>query len=721
MLFQNKRLMLFFLGLIYFNIMPAQQKETDSLKLILKKHTALPNFEVDTNYIKTLNELAFKYQNSNPDTTIFIANQVIATCNRINYSNGKVEALKNTGLAYLVKGKYDEAWTIFEDALKLAEETGYIVGAGKIYQNLGIVYHNLGKYPEALESYFKALKMREKTGDKSGISSSLTGIGAVYFVQGKYTDALNQYLKALKIALEINFKPSIQNAYANIGEVYFRQGDLVKAEENLMLSLNLDKFTGNKEVKAFISTMMASIYFKQGKLEAASTAYNKTNELAAELGSREHACRSNLGLGEVYLAMNKTDLALQYTLNGIAIANQIRFAELQRDGNEILSKIYEATGKGMLSLQHHKLFKLFADSINNQQTEKRAGNLAAEYEYSKKEIALKANQEKEISEFNRRTAQQRWVIFSAFAALLSSLVVVWLVYKSKQKEKKANELLQLQNEEIAKQKSDLEKTIKELHDTQSQLIQSEKMASLGELTAGIAHEIQNPLNFVTNFSELNNELIEEMNDELNKGAIDEAKLIATDIKENSLKINHHGKRADAIVKGMLQHSRSSNGVKEPTDINALADEYLRLAYHGLRAKDKTFNASMITDYDDSIGDINIIPQDIGRVILNLITNAFYAVTEKKRQNVVSYEPTVTVSTQKIDNKIEIRVSDNGNGIPENIMEKIFQPFFTTKPTGQGTGLGLSLSYDILKGHGGELKAETRPGVGSTFIILLNNE
>ena len=244
------------------------------------------------------------------------------------------------------------------------------------------------------------------------------------------------------------------------------------------------------------------------------------------------------------------------------------------------------------------------------------------------------------------------------------------------------------------------------------------MASLGELTAGIAHEIQNPLNFINNFSEVSNELIDEMNDEIDKGDLEEAKAIAGDIKQNLQKINHHGKRADGIVKGMLQHSRSSSGIKEPTDINKLADEYLRLAYHGLRAKDKSFNASMKTDYDESIGNINIIPQDMGRVILNLITNAFYVVDERKKQIGEDYEPTVYVSTKKVDETVEVSVKDNGNGIPQKILDKIFQPFFTTKPTGQGTGLGLSLSYDIVKAHGGELKVESKEGAGSEFIIQL---
>jgi signal transduction histidine kinase len=244
------------------------------------------------------------------------------------------------------------------------------------------------------------------------------------------------------------------------------------------------------------------------------------------------------------------------------------------------------------------------------------------------------------------------------------------------------------------------------------------MASLGELTAGIAHEIQNPLNFVNNFSEVNEELLTEMKDELEKGNINEAKSIANDAIENQQKILHHGKRADAIVKSMLQHSRSNSGQKESTDINALCDEYFRLAFHGLKAKDKTFNATMKADFDPSIGYIGIIPQDIGRVLLNLINNAFYAVDERKKQEPEGYEPVVSVSTKNLGDEVLISVKDNGNGIPKTILDKIFQPFFTTKPTGEGTGLGLSLSYDIVKAHGGEIKLITKENEGTTFTIHL---
>ena len=279
--------------------------------------------------------------------------------------------------------------------------------------------------------------------------------------------------------------------------------------------------------------------------------------------------------------------------------------------------------------------------------------------------------------------------------------------------------LELKRKAVEESNATLQKLLEDLKATQAQLIQSEKMASLGELTAGIAHEIQNPLNFVNNFSEVSNELIDEMTEQLEKGNTEDAKAIANEVKMSLEKINFHGKRADGIVKSMLQHSRTSNNKKEPTDINALADEYLRLAFHGMRAKDKSFNSAMKTDYDENIGLIKIISQDIGRVILNLITNAFYAVTEKNKLMLDGYEPTITVSTKRMNDKIEVRVKDNGTGIPQKALDKIFQPFFTTKPTGQGTGLGLSLSYDIVsKGHGGELKVETKEGEYTEFSIIL---
>ncbi len=314
-----------------------------------------------------------------------------------------------------------------------------------------------------------------------------------------------------------------------------------------------------------------------------------------------------------------------------------------------------------------------------------------------------------------------WWAFFIYAFALALLIYIIVQLRSSYL-KRENRLLE---ERVNHRTSQLKKSIEELKSTQEQLIQSEKMASLGELTAGIAHEIQNPLNFVNNFSEVSNELIQEIREEQKKEKSDQNLVneILGDIEENLSKINHHGKRADSIVKGMLQHSRNSSNDKELSDINVIADEYLRLSYHGLRAKDKSFTAEFKLDLDESIPKIEIVPQDLGRVLLNLINNGFYAAGEKKQKLNGSQEfmPSVTVSTKKHEDGVEIRVRDNGEGIPEDIKSKIFQPFFTTKPTGKGTGLGLSMSYDIItKGHEGTLEVESKKGEYTEFIIILPN-
>ncbi|HWJ29097.1 MAG TPA: ATP-binding protein, partial [Flavisolibacter sp.] len=298
-----------------------------------------------------------------------------------------------------------------------------------------------------------------------------------------------------------------------------------------------------------------------------------------------------------------------------------------------------------------------------------------------------------------------------------------LSHKTLEQEREKQQILANQKEqlemEVQHRTSELRKSLTDLKATQRQLIQSEKMASLGELTSGIAHELQNPLNFINNFSDVNSELIAELRNEINKGNMESAFTILEDIKENEQKVNLHGKRADIIVKNMMQHSRPSSGIKEPADINALAEDFMQLSYHNIRSKDKNFFARLEMDLDENMGSIYIIPQDIGRVMLNLYNNAFYAVNEKKKHTANSFEPTVSVCTKRFDNKIQVTVKDNGIGIPEKMINKIYQPFFTTKPTGQGTGLGLSISYNIIKAHGGELIVQSKEGEGSTFTFELN--
>ncbi|MBK7110013.1 MAG: GHKL domain-containing protein [Bacteroidetes bacterium] len=407
--------------------------------------------------------------------------------------------------------------------------------------------------------------------------------------------------------------------------------------------------------------------------------------------------------------MGQIDSALYYAKK--ALEDDNRFGGLDRvsQAYNTLYLLYKEQENKDSMFTYLRLSKTLDDSLNRVEKEKI---------YAYQNIGFN-EQIKIKDQENERIEKENTIrIYVLLIGIGVFMLIAFLLYRNNRNRKKATELLQKQKTEIEVQKKNVEITLSELKSAQSQLIQSEKMASLGELTAGIAHEIQNPLNFVNNFSEVNSELIDELKTELAIGNKQQAIELADDIKANEQKINHHGKRADAIVKGMLQHSRSSTGKKELTDINSLCDEYLRLSYHGLRAKDKTFNATMKTDFDQTLEKINIIPQDIGRVILNALTNAFYAVSEKKKQLGDGYEPTVLINTRKVNKHIEIHVNDNGNGIPQKVLDKIFQPFFTTKPTGQGTGLGLSLSYDIVKAHGGELKVETKEGEGSTFIISI---
>ena len=424
------------------------------------------------------------------------------------------------------------------------------------------------------------------------------------------------------------------------------------------------------------------------------------------------------GMARIFQKEGRMDSALFYAKEALVVYQTKKTVQAWGENSNyyvaeispLIAELYKTNGQPDSAYNYLQLSVSLKDSLYN--TDK-----VRQFQTLTFNEAARRQQLEQQSKEAQQQYQTKIKMYGLISIITGFIILALVLYRNNKQKQKANALLH-------KQKKEIETTLGELRTTQKQLIQSEKMASLGELTAGIAHEIQNPLNFVNNFSEVNTELIEEADQEIDKGNISEVKTILNDIKENEGKINHHGKRADAIVKSMLQHSRSSSNKKEPTDINALTDEYLRLAYHGLRAKDKTFNATVKTDYDQSIGIINIFPQDIGRVILNLITNAFYAVTEKKKTTNKDYEPTVIVSTKKLANRpdnyrVEIKVTDNGNGIPQKILDKIFQPFFTTKPTGEGTGLGLSLSYDIIKGHGGELKVETREGDYAAFTILLS--
>jgi signal transduction histidine kinase len=414
--------------------------------------------------------------------------------------------------------------------------------------------------------------------------------------------------------------------------------------------------------------------------------------------SRRHYYFRGVASGKLYLAeifeqTGRPDSSLFYMQSALPIAHYIMAQDLLLRSYTALAKYYQSARNNDSTVKYQALIIKIKDSLFNDKQAQQFQN-----------IDFDATQRKQQVETAKTAYKNKVTQYALVSGLAVFLLVAFILYRNNLQKQKANKIL--------------ETTLMNLKTTQAQLIQSEKMASLGELTAGIAHEIQNPLNFVNNFSDVNQELIDEAQLEMNQGNVHRASVLLNDIKENEQKIIHHGQRADAIVKGMLQHSHSNAGQKELRDINTLADEYLRLSYHGMRAKDGSFNATLETVFNDNIGKVDIVPQEIGRVIVNLLNNAFYAVSEKQRQNISGYEPTVTLTTAKHNGKVEITVKDNGNGMPQKILDKIFQPFFTTRPTGQGTGLGLSLAYDIVKAHGGEIKVESKEGEGSEFIIQL---
>ena len=639
-------------------------KQADSLK------HSLSTEKNDTIKMAAFRSLGFYYQDIIADSGLYFHEQQVVLAKKLKMKLWQADGYSQAGYCLVTLNDYMKGYEYHTEAMKLAADEKNASDNWRPWT-----------FSNAANSH----------------DARIAILGMNYQMMGNLWGALDErekqrsyYEEAVKLGASINNGKIIYAGYTGMANVLTPDSVIIFTNKALKFAaavgyrrtgfsfLRLAKAYANKSIwdSAFIFAHKSmTINLSDNYIRALVTSYN--------------------GLSFLFGRQNNKDSSLFYAKKTLEAARITGLPDAFREAYQCLSFAYQLNNKTDSAFKYEQLSNKLNDSLKN-------ARIAILTKYQK--FAFNEQQRlKKIDE--EKTAHANKMNMLGLIALLGGiLLVVLFLYRNNRQKQKANKIL--------------ETTLSNLKSTQSQLIQSEKMANLGELTAGIAHEIQNPLNFVNNFSEVSTELVDEMNEEINKGHLEEAKEIANDSKQNLEKINHHGKRAGDIVKAMLQHSRSSSGVKEPTDINKLADEYLRLAYHGLRAKDKSFNATMKTDFDDNIGNINIIPQDIGRVILNLITNAFYVVDEKKKSGIENYEPTVSVSTKKNNGKVEIKVADNGNGIPPKILDKIFQPFFTTKPTGQGTGLGLSLSYDIVKAHGGELKVETKEGEGSEFIISI---
>ncbi len=606
-----------------------------------------------------------------------------------------------------------------DELISLSEQTGNDKYLRIGYFLKGTKKRSLSQLDEALEAYFKSAEIARKIHHLKGEGEAYSAIADIYTIDNNAANAKTYYNKAIVTLRKAGLR-SQEDSIA-LASVLLNAGDAlrrVKNYDSALFYLNSAKLIFDKvnylSGKGYSSGNIGMVYASIGKNDLAEKNINEAIRILGKNQDYYPICDYLVSMAGVYLDKGDTSTALSYTSKSLRLAEQYGLKEQIRDANLELSKLYEHTGNTNEALKYYKRYITYRDSINNHDVELNMANQRYDYEMSQKQI--------EVNALNKQKQNEKKLTLSLGIILGLTIIILAILFKNNQNKQKAYKILNLQKQETDREKAKAEDTLSELQQTQKQLIQTAKMASLGELTAGIAHEIQNPLNFINNFSEVSVELLNELREgKMNKSsASDNAETdgIISDLADNLKKINDHGKRADAIVKGMLQHSRANTGKKEPTDINALADECLRLSYHGLRAKDKEFNANFTTDLDESIGNIEVVPQDIGRVLMNLYNNAFYSVNEKKKQRNSAFEPLVSVTTKKIDNKIELSIKDNGMGIPQKVLDKIFQPFFTTKPTGQGTGLGLSLSYDIIKAHGGEIKVDTEEGTFAEFIIRL---
>lgn len=665
-------LLLFLVGLqVAFPQRQGSEQAIDSLERLLI--SANP----DTARVIILNSLANYYMASNPEKGKAAASDALSLARDLNYYDGQIRSLANLSFGSSITGEWAKGLDLAFQGIQLAKQHKPELEPS-FSSIIGLAYQKQKNYKKILEWTLKPLHSKSFTARSAVFTHDNSGILRDLIFPG-----FQIWSCSMMSSFGFMETGSIDSAF------YYAFKSLDAAKDSSLP----DPMTG------YSYGTLGYVYMKNKQFDSSHFYFQKAKLIMEKAGENFAIQELNRDLAKLYSIQNQKDSVHKYATLAYEQASKMNGAIVVQDVAEMLANYYEPIDKSK-ALKYLRIYTLVKDSLST--VEKANQVYQLEWEERRKEVEIE----------NAKLTNENKIRQNALIGSLTTVVLIAAVilYNNRQKQK-TNRLL-------ASQKAELESTLDHLKATQSQLVQSEKMASLGELTAGIAHEIQNPLNFVNNFSEVSNELIDEMLEEANKGNTDEAKRIANDVKENLKKVSHHGKRADGIVKSMLQHSQTSAGQKELTDINQLCEEYLRLSYHGLRAKDKSFIARFETRFEPTVGKVNIVQQEIGRVILNLVNNAFYSINEKRQRSSPDFEGLVTVSTRNLRDRIEISVQDNGTGIPQNVLDKIFQPFFTTKPTGQGTGLGLSLSYDIVKAHGGELKVNTTEGEGTEFVVYL---
>ncbi len=556
-----------------------------------------------------------------------------------------------------------------------------------------------GNFPIGLEKAYEALSLATAIDDQDAITNCYSMIGSTYFYAGDYKSALQFYRKIKENPGYYNSQKPLHDGF--LGETYFHVNEYDSAD--LYLNASHNYYANSESHWAIPYLYLGKLSEAKGQLQEALKFYKeiKINEVPVA-----DQIKGSLAIANIYNKLENLDSAIYYADLAYKMSQNTSFLIFATESTELLKNAYAKINIDS-AFKYQELLLSHQDNLFNREKLTQLQNVTYEQERSQLAIAQE-----------RDALINRIIIFSLIAGIILILVVVLILVRSNRFKQRAYNLLQQQKADLDIQKSKVDKALGKLKSTQAQLIHSEKMASLGELTAGIAHEIQNPLNFVNNFSEIGVELVKEIEEDLKENNLQAIDEVLPELIQNLQKVHHHGERASSIVRGMLDHSRANSNEKTLTDLNKLCEEYLRLAYHGLRAKDNSFQANFHLEADPNIPKINVVSQDIGRVLLNLIINGFQATLEKSKKANVHYQPELLVKTLHSGNSIQILVKDNGSGIPTEIQEKIFQPFFTTKPTGQGTGLGLSLAYDIVKAHGGKIQVNSTKVEGTIFTITL---
>jgi len=615
--------------------------------------------------------------------------------------------------------RQDSSVLYFAQSIELSEKINYPIGSYSGYAKMAFVLNTASNYAKSLEMALRSLRIAEKfkTNREESMARSYNAMGLVNRRLQNDTIARNQCLQSIDLYKQAGISMEMPNMnfapLFNLALIYLKwknwDSAYYYAKNSYDISLRYPA-RARAQVSVTASTL-ANVYAKTGRKQLARDYFMQAIEIDKKYNVPLLRVRLYNNIAAFYKDEAQFDSCIYYAETAYELCRNHQFGEQLTDATGLVSQAYEILNKPDSALKYTKIFMAAKDTIFNQAKLIQIQLLTFDEGQRQKDLQREINSAQE-----RLTNRVRYYTLIAFAGFF--LFLTLFLFRNNRNKKIANKTLESQKKEIDQQRAKAETALQDLKSTQAQLIQSEKMASLGELTAGIAHEIQNPLNFVNNFSEINKELLEEMYAEIKSGHIENMKEITRNILDNEIKINTHGRRADAIVKGMLQHSRRSAGQKELTDINVLADEYLRLSYHGLKAKESSLQVAIKTEFDPGIDKIYIIPQDMGRVFLNLFNNAFYAVFEKGKQNPDNYEPEILITSRKEFNSVLISIRDNGNGISSKIRDKIFQPFFTTKPTGQGTGLGLSLSYDVIRAHGGAITLNSLENEYTEFLITI---